>query len=152
MVADSVDEPFFREWLCGRKRGAKRSKIRAQAFLEAAVRGLKVHPSPACRGRWVQGKRNHCCIFIGRASRCRITGWHVDKLRIRSHRERIRVDGRPIMPTEFSMLAMTIAETLERCGSGLPDDGYLSPTGLFTMAGILHFLDIEAYSRPVKLR
>jgi hypothetical protein len=39
------------------------------------------------------------------------------------------------------MLAMAIEETRERHGSDLPNDGYLPPTGLFTMAGVLHFID-----------
>jgi folylpolyglutamate synthase/dihydropteroate synthase len=145
-MADYVDEPFFRERLCGRNRGAKRSKLRAQAFLEVLLGlqygNLMLAPVPLVVVVGSKGKGTtaaYASVVLAAA------GLRVGTLTspgFRSHRERIRVDGRSLTPAEFSALARTISETLRRYGHSLPNDGYLSPTGLFTMAGIFHFLNI----------
>jgi folylpolyglutamate synthase/dihydropteroate synthase len=146
MVTDPVDEPFFREWLDGRARGAKRSKVRAQAFLEALLGprydNFRLTPAPIVVVVGSKGKGTTATYSSATLAAAGLRVGTLTSPGFRSHRERIRVNGQSITPSEFAMLAMAIAETLEQCGSDLPGDGYLSPTGLFTMAGILYFLDI----------
>lgn len=145
MVADPVDEPFFRELLGGRARGEKRSKARAQAFLEALLGprydDLRLTPVPLVVVVGSKGKGTTAAYSSATLAAAGLRIGTLTSPGFRSHRERIRVNGQSITQTEFTMLAMAIAETLERCGKDLPDGGYLSPTGLFTMAGILHFLN-----------
>jgi folylpolyglutamate synthase/dihydropteroate synthase len=145
MVTDPVDEPFFREWLHGRARGAKRSKVRAQAFLEALLGSryddLMRTPVPLVVAVGSKGKGTTAAYSSAALAAAGLRVGTVTSPGFRSHRERIRVDGQSITPTEFAMLAMAIEETRERQGSDLPNDGYLSPTGLFTMAGVLYFID-----------
>jgi dihydrofolate synthase/folylpolyglutamate synthase len=146
MVADPVDEPFFRELLRGRARGAKQSKVRAQAFLEALLcpryDDLRRTPVPLVVVIGSKGKGTTAAYASAALAAAGLRVSTLTSPGFRSHRERIRVDGQSITPTKLAMLAMAIAQTLERCGNDLPNDGYLSPAGLFTMAGILHFLDI----------
>jgi folylpolyglutamate synthase/dihydropteroate synthase len=145
MVTDPVDEPFFREWLRGRARGARRSKVRAQAFLEALLGprydDVRLAPVPLVVAVGSKGKGTTAAYSSAMLTAAGLRVGTLTSPGFRSHRERIRVDGRSITPTEFSSLVMTIAQALDRYGNDLPNDGYLSPTGLFTMAGILHFLD-----------
>ena len=146
VVADCVDEPFFRERLCGRKHGANRSKLRAQAFLEVLLGSqyvsLKRDPVPLVVVVGSKGKGTAAAYASAVLAAAGLRVGTLTSPGFRSHRERIRVDGRSLTPAEFSALAMTINETLGRYGPNLPHDGYLSPTGLFTMAGIFHFLNI----------
>lgn len=60
----------------------------------------------------------------------------------RSNRDRIRVDGRAVTADEFAALASHMSEAME----GLPtsSDGYLSPAGLFTLAGLVHAREVGA--------
>ena len=145
MVTDPVDEPFFREWLHGRACGAKRSKVRAQVFLEALLGSryddLMRTPVPLVVAVGSKGKGTTAAYSSAALAAAGLRVGTVTSPGFRSHRERIRVDGQSITPTELAMLAMAIEETRERHGSDLPNDGYLSPTGLFTMAGVLHFID-----------
>ena len=60
---------------------------------------------------------------------------------LRSNRERIRVDGSAISAPAYAALVDRVAETATSVAARLPDDGYLSPTGLFTLAAASHFLD-----------
>ena len=60
---------------------------------------------------------------------------------LRSNRERIRVDGSPIPAPAYAGLVDRVAETATAVAARLPDDGYLSPTGLFTLAAARHFID-----------
>lgn len=146
MVTGPVDEPFFREWLRGRARGARRSKVRAQAFLETLLGprydDVRLAPVPLIVVVGSKGKGTTAAYSSATLTAAGLRVGTLTSPGFRSHRERIRVDGRSITPTEFASLAMTIAQALDRYGNDLPNDGYLSPTGLFTMAGILHFLDI----------
>ena len=61
---------------------------------------------------------------------------------LRSDAERIRVDGAAVSPDELAGLA----RRLQRASRSLPSarDGYLSPSGLFTLAGLLHARDAGA--------
>ncbi|TDC55197.1 hypothetical protein E1281_13870 [Actinomadura sp. KC345] len=55
---------------------------------------------------------------------------------LRTDRDRIRVDGRAVSEAELASLAAA----LDGAAAGLPPPagGYLSPAGLFTIAGVLH--------------
>src|SRR5690606_22542879 len=55
---------------------------------------------------------------------------------LRSNRERIRVDGRAVAEAELASLADALDEAVAALPP--PSGGYLSPSGLFTLAGVLH--------------
>jgi dihydrofolate synthase/folylpolyglutamate synthase len=61
---------------------------------------------------------------------------------LRSDRERIRVDGTAVSGEELAALR----NALEGAIAGLPppSEGYLSPSGLFTLAGVLHAARVRA--------
>jgi dihydrofolate synthase/folylpolyglutamate synthase len=58
----------------------------------------------------------------------------------RSNRERIRVDGRAVANVEMERLAGRIAAGIDRLPERTPGHGYLAPSGLFIVAGMLHAL------------
>ena len=58
---------------------------------------------------------------------------------IRENRERIRVDGVAIDGTAYRDLSRRLCTLLDRLPSD--HDGYLSPSGLFTLMGVRHMLD-----------
>ncbi len=58
-----------------------------------------------------------------------------------SNRERIRVDGMAIPESSYAALSRRIEMTLDAVAEKLPVGGYLSPTGLFTLAAVRYFLE-----------
>ncbi|MBW8484080.1 hypothetical protein K1Y72_16965 [Actinomadura sp. PM05-2] len=59
---------------------------------------------------------------------------------LRGNRDRIRVDGRAVAEDAFAALA----GRLEAALPAAPGRGHLSPSGLFTLAGVLHAADAGA--------
>ncbi|TDC89686.1 hypothetical protein [Actinomadura sp. 7K507] len=55
---------------------------------------------------------------------------------LRTDRDRIRLDGRAVSEAELASLAAALDEAAGALPP--PADGYLSPAGLFTIAGVLH--------------
>lgn len=119
-------------WPCARR---ERSKVRAQAFLEALpgprYDDLRRTPVPLVVVVGSKGKGTTAAYASAALAAAGLRVGTLTSPGFRSHRERIRVDEQSITPTELARLAMVIAQTLERCGNDLPNDGYLSPTGLF---------------------
>jgi dihydrofolate synthase / folylpolyglutamate synthase len=62
----------------------------------------------------------------------------------RTHRERIRVGGRAISDRELSALADQLETAVGRVPRHVPGTGYLSPSGLFMVAGLLHARSVMA--------
>ncbi|WP_316043438.1 hypothetical protein [Actinomadura sp. CNU-125] len=154
MDADAV---FFREWE-GRAPGERRSLARARALGEAL--GVLPPDVPVLTVVGSKGKGTaavYASAYLAAAGLrvCTVTGPG-----LRSNRDRIRIDGRAITPAELAALAgeleRAIAELPERRS---PDsttaspktpgskpagpvaselaDGYLSPAGLFMLAGLV---------------
>ena len=56
-----------------------------------------------------------------------------------TNRERARVNGRALSAAEYAALSARIDGAVRAAGDAV--DGYLSPTGLFTLAGVRHLCD-----------
>ncbi|WP_412519283.1 hypothetical protein K8Z49_14990 [Actinomadura madurae] len=124
---------FYREW-DRRAPGETRDLGRARAL--AGLLGLLEPGVPVLTVVGSKGKgtaATYASAFLGAAGLrvCTVTS-----PALRSDRERIRVDGRAVSGEELAVLG----DALDRAVAELPppSDGYLSPSGLFTLAGVLH--------------
>lgn len=130
------DAPFFEEWY-SRRPGTRRSLDRAQAVGQTlgtwdntppvlAVVGSKgkgttaVHAAATLSAALVEGRRP---AHVGLVS----------SPGLRTNRERMRFDGVAISPQEYERVAQLLAEA--RSGAPEASEGYLSPTGAFTISG-----------------
>ena len=124
---------FFREWE-RRGPGERRSLGRARALGRAL--GVLPPDAPVLTVVGSKGKgttATYASAFLAAA------GFHVCTVTspgLRTNRDRIRIDGRAVSDGELAFLA----DTLEEAAGTLPppSDGYLSPSGLFLLAGVLH--------------
>ncbi len=139
-----ADEVFFEERSRLRRPGIRRSLARA--------RGLAAHLGIDCdrlrQNRWpviaVVGSKGKGTTATFVSATLSASGMRVGTLTspgFRSNRERIRVDGNAIGRDDYAALVERVHHTLRAVAGSLPADGYLSPTGLFTLAGLRHFLD-----------
>jgi dihydrofolate synthase/folylpolyglutamate synthase len=124
---------FYREWE-RRAPGETRDLGRARAL--ADVLGLLEPGVPVLTVVGSKGKgtaATYASAFLGAAGLrvCTVTS-----PALRSDRERIRIDGKAVSRGELAILA----DALERAIAELPppSGGYLSPSGLFTIGGVLH--------------
>ncbi len=128
----------------GRALGRGRSRARAAAlapFLDIDL--------PALRGRAattiiVAGSKGKGTAATFASATLAAAGLRVGTLTspgLRSNRERIRVGGAAIDRAGYRELVAAVARALDRARPLLPEDGYLSPTGLFTLMAVRHFLD-----------
>ncbi|MFB4307226.1 hypothetical protein [Actinomadura sp. GTD37] len=125
---------FFREWE-RRAPGETRSIGRARAL----ARALGARPAPGAPVLTVVGSKGkgttatYASAFLAAAGLrvCTVTSPG-----LRTNRDRIRIDGRAVSEGELAILA----DVLEEAADALPppSDGYLSPSGLFLIAGVLH--------------
>lgn len=143
------DAPFFREW-GNRRPGARRSLDRARSLLGRA--GLdpyadprEPHRDPRLPGVLVvvgsKGKGTaavYASAYLAAAGRRVVT---VTSPALRDATERIRVDGAAVAAETLAALGRRLASLVEPPG---PGEGYLSPSGLFTIAGLRHARDIAA--------
>ncbi|NDU74388.1 hypothetical protein GWI34_17360 [Actinomadura sp. DSM 109109] len=126
-------EVFFREWE-RRAPGETRDLGRARAL--AGALGLLAPGVPVLTVVGSKGKGTaaiYASAFLGAAGLrvCTVTSPG-----LRSHRDRIRVDGRAVSAGELASLAGALEEAVAALPP--PSGGYLSPSGLFTIAGVLH--------------
>ncbi|MEU5884483.1 hypothetical protein [Spirillospora sp. NPDC047279] len=133
MTADEADGVFFREW-AAREPGETRGLARARDL--AARLGLLHLDLPLLTVVGSKGKgtaATYASAYLVAAGQrvCTVTSPG-----LRSNRDRVRLDGESISEAGLRSLARTLDEAM----SGLPPrtDGYLSPVGLFTLAGALH--------------
>ncbi|WP_308207991.1 hypothetical protein [Actinomadura madurae] len=124
---------FYREW-DRRAPGETRDLGRARAL--AGLLGLLEPGVPVLTVVGSKGKgtaATYASAFLGAAGLrvCTVTS-----PALRSDRERIRIDGKAVSAEELAMLG----DALDRAVAGPPppSDGYLSPSGLFTLGGVLH--------------
>ncbi|MFD0687553.1 hypothetical protein [Actinomadura fibrosa] len=134
-------EVFYREW-DARAPGASRSLPRARALAE--VLGVLAPGVPVLTVVGSKGKgtaATYASAFLAAAGLrvCTVTSPG-----LRDDRDRIRVGGRAVSGAELASLG----ERLGRAAAALPPGngmgGYLSPAGLFTLAGVLHARDAAA--------
>ncbi|RNL87339.1 hypothetical protein [Halostreptopolyspora alba] len=131
---------FFREWR-DRRAGARRSLARAAELL----RELDLTSSPGPETLGVVGSKGKGTTATHASAHLAAAGLRVVTVTgpsFRGHRERVRVNGVAASDTEISSLAGEIDTAIR----GIPDtgDGYLAPSGLFLIAGLLRARQLDA--------
>ncbi|RJL34557.1 hypothetical protein [Bailinhaonella thermotolerans] len=130
-----MDEVFFREWEA-RAPGWRRDLGRARAL----TRLLDLPDVPVLTVVGSKGKGTAAAHATAALVAAGLTVVTVTSPGLRSDRERIRVNGTAI--AGLAGLGETLAAAIARLGP--PRDGYLSPSGLFTVAGMLHAREVGA--------
>ncbi|TDD83691.1 hypothetical protein E1293_14165 [Actinomadura darangshiensis] len=126
-------EVFYREWE-RRAPGETRDLERARAL--ASALGLLPPDVPVLTVVGSKGKGTTATYASAFLSAAGLRVCTVTSPGLRSDRDRIRLGGRAVSETELAFLA----DVLEEAVAALPPpaNGYLSPSGLFTIAGVLH--------------
>lgn len=144
-VRADPQSPFFRERASRKRPGVVRSKARAAAMAEAMGLDLAALREQAPRILIVVGSKGKGTTATYASATLAAAGLRVGTLTspgFRSLRERIRIDGLAMTAEEFAGRTAFLDETLRAAGDRLPgSDGYLSPTGLFTLTAVRTFLD-----------
>lgn len=142
----AADAVFFEQWRA-RRPGETRSLDRARELLtrlgpEAAT-GLPVLTVVGSKGKGTAATYASACLA---AAGLRVVT--VTSPGLRSNRERVRLDGTAVSEPELRALATrlrTAIADLPRDGTGIGGRrGYLSPAGLFTLAGLMHARSVAA--------
>lgn len=136
----TADEFFLSEW-SARRAGQRRSLRRARDLADAL--GIRANLPPllsvvGSKGKGTTATYASACVAASGVRVVTVTGPGY-----RRSNERIRLEGRAIDDTALSGLA----RRLQNAVRALPrddGDGYLAPTGLFTLAGVLHARDMAA--------
>ncbi|MFE1165974.1 hypothetical protein [Nocardiopsis sp. NPDC058789] len=127
---DPIVEPFFSEW-AHRRPGRTRSLDRAAALLAA----LDPAPLPVLGVVGSKGKGSTATYAAATLSAAGLRTVLVTGPSFRGYRERVRVDGVSVTDDELRALGRTV----EAARRTLPEEeGYLAPSGLFLIAGLLH--------------
>lgn len=136
------DQAFFAERVAGRRDGRRRSLRRARALAPYLGVDLDAWGARPERVVIVVGSKGKGTAATFASAALASAGLRVGTLTspgLRSNRERIRVDGRAVPRREYEALVGEVAATLARVADLVPDDGYLSPSGLFTLGALRHF-------------
>jgi dihydrofolate synthase/folylpolyglutamate synthase len=130
------DAPFFQEWSTKRP-GTRRSLARARAVGQALGTWDDTPPVLAVVGSKGKGTTAlHAAATLSAALVKDDRPAHVGLVSspgLRTNRERMRFDGQAISPDEYERVAQALARARESVPPS--DDGYLSPTGSFTITG-----------------
>jgi dihydrofolate synthase/folylpolyglutamate synthase len=130
------DKAFFEEWST-KQPGTRRSLARARAVGQALGTWDDTPPVLVVVGS--KGKGTTAVHAAATLSAATVDGGrlaHVGLVTspgLRTNRERMRFDGLAISPDEYEQTARSLARA--RAAVPLPGDGYLSPTGSFTITG-----------------
>ncbi|MFA1544346.1 hypothetical protein [Actinomadura monticuli] len=124
---------FFREWE-RRAPGETRDVGRARAL--AGALGVLAPDAPVLTVVGSKGKgtaATYASAFLAAAGLrvCTVTSPG-----LRTNRDRIRINGRAVSGGELAILAGILDKAVRALPP--PSDGYLSPSGLFLLAGVLH--------------
>jgi len=134
-------DPFFTEWAT-RAPGQSRSLSRAAMLLRAL--DLERERVPVLGVVGSKGKGTTATFAAATLAAAGLRTVLVTGPSFRSYRERVRVDGMSVTDTELHFLG----EALETARRTLPaveeSGGYLAPSGLFLIAGLLHARSIGA--------
>ncbi|WP_242905810.1 hypothetical protein [Actinomadura terrae] len=133
-----ADEVFFHEWE-RRAAGAKRSLARARALAQALdVLSLDIPLLTVVGSKGKGTAATYASAFLAAAGMrvCTVTSPG-----LRDNRDRIRIDGQAVSEDELASLGRRLSDGIAALA---PSDGYLSPAGLFTLAGVLHARDAGA--------
>lgn len=141
-----TDQAFFAERIAGRPSGLRRSLPRARALaphLGLDLDGWRAHPERVVTVVGSKGKGTAATFASAALAAAGLRVGTLTSPGLRSNRERIRVDGAAIARSDYEALVTRVASTLRRVSGSLPDDGYLSPSGLFTLSALRHFADLR---------
>ena len=131
-------DPFFSEW-AGRAPGQARSLDRATALLTAL--DLSGERTPVLGVVGSKGKGSTATVAAATLSAAGARTVLVTGPSFRGYRERVRVDGTSVTDAELDALGAEI----ENARADLPEHGgYLAPSGLFLVAGLLKAREIGA--------
>lgn len=126
---DPIVEPFFSEW-AGRRPGQARGLDRASALLST----LDLPPVPVLGVVGSKGKGSTATYAAATLSAAGLRTVLVTGPSFRGYRERVRVDGVSVTDDQLRDLGRTVEDARRT----LPDhEGYLAPSGLFLVAGLL---------------
>lgn len=133
------DEIFFHEWT---RRGPNGFRSLERARILAERLGIAKPPVPVLavvgsKGKGTTATYASACLVAAGLRVVTVTGPS-----FRSNRERIRVNGAAVSEATLADLAGRMRTAIKR----LPDRGreYLAPSGLFTLAAIVHATDVSA--------
>ncbi len=143
MTPDSLLLPgfFLSEWN-SRRPGERRSLMRARRL--AGALGLLGQARPLLSVVGSKGKGTaaiYASALLAAAGQRVVT---VTGPGYRTATERIRVGGRALSAGGLADLAARLSAARGAAGDRTPGAGYLAPTGLFTLAGVLHARDVAA--------
>lgn len=138
---DPVVDPFFCEW-ANRSPGQSRSLDRAAALLAAL--DLDPAPVPVLGVVGSKGKGSTATYAAAALSAAGMGTVLVTGPSFRGYRERVRVDGVSVTDDELRALGETVDSARRELPSPGESGGYLAPSGLFLIAGLLHARAIGA--------
>ncbi|MBR8740244.1 hypothetical protein [Nocardiopsis sp. MG754419] len=131
-------DPFFSEW-AARTPGRTRSLDRAASLLTTL--GLSDAHTPVLGVVGSKGKGSTATVAAATLSAAGLRTVLVTGPSFRGYRERVRVDGTSITDAALDALGAEI----DAARAHLPEsDGYLAPSGLFLVAGLLKAREIDA--------
>ncbi|GAA2132545.1 folylpolyglutamate synthase/dihydrofolate synthase family protein [Actinomadura napierensis] len=128
-----ADEVFFQEWE-RRRPGETRSPARARELagtLDVLSPGMPVLTVVGSKGKGTAATYASAFLVASGLRVCTVTSPG-----LRTNRDRIRIDGRAVTEAELASLGARLGGAMAELGP--PADDYLSPSGLFTLAGVLH--------------
>lgn len=135
-------DPFFGEWT-RRGPGTTRSLGRAKALMR--VLGLDTERPPVLGVVGSKGKGTTATTAAAALSAAGLRTVLVTGPSFRSYRERVRVDGMSVTEAELDALGSRIDAARRRLPSVEASGGYLAPSGLFLIAGLVHAREVGAH-------
>jgi dihydrofolate synthase/folylpolyglutamate synthase len=139
-----ADQAFFAERIAQRAPGRRRSLSRARALaphLGIDLDAWRAHPERVITVVGSKGKGTAATFASAALAAAGLRVGTLTSPGLRSNRERIRVDGAAIARPDYETLVAAVARTATRVADRLPDGGYLSPSGLFTLSALRHFAE-----------
>ncbi|WP_047869467.1 folylpolyglutamate synthase [Nocardiopsis sp. RV163] len=134
-------DPFFYEW-AQRRPGQTRSLERAAALMR--VLDLDAGRPPVLGVVGSKGKGSTATTAAAALSSAGLRTVLVTGPSFRSYRERVRVDGTSVAGGELDALGERIAAARRELSSVEESGGYLAPSGLFLVAGLLRAREVGA--------
>jgi len=126
---------FLSEWRA-RRPGESRSLRRARDLAEVLGLDNQIPPVVSVVGSKGKGTAaTYASAFLAAAGNRVVT---VTSPGYRGAAERIRMNGRAVSAAELLALAARLQEAVQALPGRADYGGYLAPTGLFTLAGVLH--------------
>lgn len=124
---------FFREW---ERRGPGETRDLGRARALAHALGVLAPDAPVLTVVGSKGKGTTAAYASAFLAAAGLRVCTVTSPGLRTNRDRIRINGRAVSERELAFLADALEEAIGTLPP--PSDGYLSPSGLFLLAGVLH--------------